>query len=164
MSLTCQTVSGTQSSYYRRFIPQFAKLAQPPHNLTRADAAFQWDHKCRESFDVLKQKLAEAPVLAYPSFEKDFILETDAGIQGLGVILSQYQVDGQLHPVAYTSRALSPAEKNYSITELETLAVVWAMSHFQFYLYNCSVTIYTDHSAVTAILNCPTLTGKHAQW
>lgn len=103
-------------------------------------------------------------MLAYPSFEDDFVLETDASIEGLGAILSQYQQDGLLHPVSYASRALSPAEKNYSITELETLAVVWAMSHFQFYLYGHSVTVYTDHSAVTAILNCPTPTGKHARW
>lgn len=103
-------------------------------------------------------------MLAYPTFEQDFVLETDASIQGLGVILSQQQMDGQLHPVAYASKGLSPVEKNYSIIELETLAVVWGMSHFQLYVCNDSVTVYTDHSAVTAILDWPTLTGKHARW
>ena len=67
------------------------------------------------------------PVLAYPCFGKDFTLETDASVQGLGAVLSQVQEDEKLHPVAYASRALNPSEKNYSVTELETLAVVWAV-------------------------------------
>ena len=66
-------------------------------------------------------------MLAYPQFDVKFIMETDESILGLGAILSQYQSDEKLHPVAFTSRALSASEKNYSITELETLAVVWAM-------------------------------------
>ena len=68
------------------------------------------------------------------------------------------------HPVAYASRALSAPEHNYSITELETLAVVWAISHFHTYLYGNCVTLYTDHSAVKAVLQTPNPTGKHARW
>ena len=103
-------------------------------------------------------------MLSFPSFDVDFTLETDVSIQGLGAILSQPQTDGKLHPVAYTSRALNKAEKNYSITELETLAVVWAISHFHSYLYGNTVTVLTDHSAVRAILETPNPTGKHARW
>jgi len=103
-------------------------------------------------------------VLSYPSFDRDFILETNANAKGLGAILSQEQEDGQVHPVAYASRALSPSERNYSITEMETLAVVWAISHFQFYLYGRSVTVYTNHTAVKAVLEAPNPTGKHAHW
>ena len=71
-----------------------------------------------------------APVLMYPNFNKDCILETDSSQQELGAILSQLQDDNKLHPLAYASRSLSPSEKNYAITELETLAVVWAITHF----------------------------------
>ena len=85
---------------------------------------FEWNSSCQEAFQCLKGKLTQAPVLYYPDFDKDFILETDASIHGLGSILSQVQSDGKMHPIAYASRALSPSEKNYSITELETLAVV----------------------------------------
>ena len=106
----------------------------------------------------------EAPVLSCPTFHKDFILETDTSAQGLGAILSQQQEDGQVHPVAYASRALSPSERNYSITEMEMLAVVWAISHFQFYLYSRNVTVYTDHTAVKAVLEAPNPNGKHARW
>lgn len=152
------------SSYYRRFIPKFAKVAQPLHRLTKKDTAFEWDAACQEAFETLKRKLTKAPVLAYPSFDKDFALETDASIQGIGAVLSQQQSDGRLHPVAYASRALSPAESRYSITELETLAVVWAITYFHSYLYGHSVTVYTDHTAVKAVLETPNPSGKHARW
>ena len=76
-----------------------------------------------------------APVLVYPNFDVDFILETDASVQGLGAILSQVQADGNPHPVSFASRALNDAERKYAITELKTLAVVWGVSHFRHFLY-----------------------------
>ena len=79
-------------------------------------------------------------------------------------MLSQKQEDGKPHPIAYASRALNPAEKNYSVTELETLAVVWAVTHFHCYLYGYRVTVLTDHSAVKAVLETSNPTGKHARW
>lgn len=103
-------------------------------------------------------------MLAYPSFNKPFILETDASIRGIGAVISQYQEDGLVHPVAYASRSLNPAERNCSITELETLAVVWATQHFRSCLYGHAVTVYTDHTAVKAILETPNPSGKHARW
>ena len=132
------------SSYYRRFIPLFAKIARPLHELTRNGAEFVWNRECQAAFDTLAGKLVQAPVLAYPSFDKAFTLETDASIEGIGAVLSQPQDDGQLHPIAYASRALSPQERKYAITELETLAVVWTISHFHSYLYGHSVTVFTD--------------------
>ena len=103
-------------------------------------------------------------MLAYPSFDRDFTLETDASLQGLGAVLSQKQEDGKLHPIAFASRALSTAEKNYSITELDTLAVVWAISHFHSYVNGNPVTVLTDHSAVKSVLETSNPTGKHARW
>lgn len=102
-------------------------------------------------------------MLAYPNFERSFVLETDASVRGLGAVLSQVQDDQLLHPVAYASLALSPLEK-YVITEVETLAVVWAVNHFHAYLYGHDVRVYTDHSAVKALLDTPNPSGKHARW
>ena len=152
------------SSFYRRFVHNFAKITEPLHRLTRKDTPFKWDLDCQQSFECLKNKLVQAPVLAYPNFTKDFCLETDASIKGLGAILSQVGEDGKRHPVAYASRALSETERRYAITEMETLAVVWAMSHFRHYLYGHNVTVFTDHSAVKAVLNNPGGNGKHARW
>ena len=152
------------SSYYRRFIEKFAAVAQPLTALTRNNVAFKWTAECQESVDRLKQCLTTAPMLCYPLFDQPFVLETDASIRGIGAILSQVQDDGQCHPIAYASSSLTAAEHNYSITELETLAVVWSITHFHTYLYGHQVTVYTDHSAVQAILNTPTPSGKHARW
>ena len=152
------------ASFYRRFVPGFARIASPLHELTKKGVSFRWTEACQTAFDQLKDKLVEAPVLAYPNFNEKFTLETDASVHGLGAILSQFQEDKRFHPVAYASRALSDQEKRYAITELETLAVVWAMSHFHCYLYGHDVTVLTDHSAVKAVLCNPGGSSKHARW
>ena len=152
------------ASYYRRFVHNFAKIATPLHQLTRKDSKWSWSPECEVAFWQLKELLTTTPLLAYPNLNQDYILETDASVQGLGAVLSQEQPDRKVHPVAYASRALSPSERNYGITELETLAVVWGVSHFRHHLYGTSVTIYTDHTAVKAVLESPHLTAKHARW
>ena len=91
------------------------------------------------------------------------MLETDASIDGVGAVLGQYQDDNTLHPISYASQALSRSERNYSITELETLAVVWAMSHFRHFLYGKRVTVFTDHTAVKAVLE-QTQQANNARW
>ena len=152
------------ASYYRRFVKSFAAIASPLHALTKKNSRFVWSDECQQAFDNLRQKLLQSPILAYPSFEKEFTLEPDASVLGLGAVLSQVQEDGLLHPVAYASRATSPSERNYGITDLETLAVVWSLSHFKPYLYGQRVDIFTDHTAVKAVLQNPTASGKHARW
>ena len=112
----------------------------------------------------MKQALSQSPIPAYPSFDCEFYLETDASILGLGAVLCQIQDDDKKHPIAYASRALGPCEKNYAITKLETLVVLWAVSHLQSYLYGQRVTIFTDHTAVGAVLKGAGLSGKHARW
>jgi len=152
------------SSYYRRFIPGYSKIAQSLHALTRKDVAFHWTPECQRAMEMLQQRLITAPVLAYPSFDRPFVLETDASGGGIGAVLSQPQADSKLHPVAFPSRSLTAAERNYEITELEILTVVWGITHFHYYLYGHSVTVYTDHAAVRAILETPNPSGKHARW
>ena len=147
-----------------RFISDYAKIAEPLYCLTKKNVSFCWTVGCQQAFDILKAELLTAALLAYPDFKKPFILETDASIKGLGAILSQIQDDSKLHPLAYASRSLSQSEKNYAITELETLAVVWAVTHFRYYLYGNEVTVITDHAAVKAVLGTPNLNGKHARW
>ena len=142
-------------SYYRRFVESFAKIASPLHAIPKKNTRFQWNEECQTAFDQLKQRHVNAPILAYPSFNQEFLLETDASVQGLGVVRSQVQDDWLSHPVAYASRALSPAEKNYGITNLETLAVVWSVSHVKAYLYRQWVKVFTGHAALKAVLQNP---------
>ena len=111
-------------------MPNFANIAGPLYMLTKQDVPFQWTAKCQSRFEHLKCLLASPPVLAYPDFTSPFVLHTDASGDGLGAVLEQ-EVDTQLHPLAYASRTLSKHEANYSVTELEELAIVWALRHFR---------------------------------
>ena len=132
--------------------------------LTKKDAEYTWTEDCQEAFCKLKTHLTEAPVLAFPNFNADFMLETDASGFGLGAVLSQKQPNGQIRPLAYASRTLQKHESNYGISELEALAVVWATKHFRVYLYDHICDVYTDHEALQALLNTPHPSGKLARW
>lgn len=151
------------SSYYRRFIPNFARIAHPLHRLTKKDVPFQWTVDCETAFQRLKDCLMSAPILSCPQCGpgKTFILETDASGLGLGAVLSKEQ-DGEVHPIAYASRTLDPHERNYGISELETLGLVWAVRQFRPYILGHHTTVYTDHSACTSLLNNPRPAGKLA--
>jgi len=150
------------ASYYRRFVPNFARVAGPLHALTRSNVSFVWTDSCQHAFDQLKELLTSPPVLAYPDFDQPFQLYTDASGKGLGAVLEQQQ-EGVSHPVAFASRTLSKHEQRYGITELETLAVVWRLRHFRAYLYGHRVTIITDHAPVKALLNTKHPSGKLAR-
>ena len=154
------------ASYYRRFVPKFASIASPMHSLTKKNMPFQWTDGCESAFSQLKAALSTSPVLVYPRFGPghSFILETDASTVGLGAVLSQMQDDGTVHPIAYASRSVDKHEKNYGISELETLGLVWAVRYFRPYLLGHPCTVYTDHAACLAILNTPRPSGKLARW
>ena len=142
-------------SYYRRFVPGSAQIAAPLHALTKKNAVFHWTPECDSAFSKLKELLTTPPVLSYPMFgpQCEFILETDASGVGLGAILAQKQVDGSTHPIAYASRTLDSHKRNYGISELEMLALVWAMRYFRPYLLGHHTTVYTDHAACRSLLD-----------
>ncbi|KAL7853106.1 hypothetical protein SRHO_G00188910 [Serrasalmus rhombeus] len=152
------------SSYYRRFVEGFAKLAAPLHKLVaemvgakagkRSEHRFSshWSDQCQSSFDELKRRLTTAPVLAYADFKLPFILEVDASHSGLGAVLSQEQ-GGKVRPIAYASRGLRPTERNmsnYSSMKLEFLALKWAMTEkFREYLLGHHCVVYTDNNPLS---------------
>ena len=135
------------AGYYRRFVPGFATTAKPLSALTGQNARFEWTSACQTAFDELKQALLTAPVLAYPQSKTEFILDTDASGDGLGAVLSQVQ-DGEERPVAYWSKTLSPAERNYCVTRRELLAVVESCKYFRPYLYGQIFKLRTDHASL----------------
>uniref|UniRef100_A0A1X7UNW9 Integrase catalytic domain-containing protein n=1 Tax=Amphimedon queenslandica TaxID=400682 RepID=A0A1X7UNW9_AMPQE len=150
--------------YYRKFVPGFARIASPLHQLLKKNVPFQWTGACQSAFQKLKDLLTSPPVLAYPDFSNPFILHTDASGEGLGAVLEQSNENGVCHPVAYASRTVSEHEKNYGITELEALGVVWALKHFRAYLWGHKTTVYTDHSPVKSLLRAKHTSGKLARW
>lgn len=152
------------ASYYRRFVKDFAHVAVPLNRLTSKSARFDWTKKEQRSFDALKQALITAPVLAKPDFEKEWTLDVDASQIALGAVLGQKDDNGDTHPIYYWSRQLGSAERNYSTTDRECLAVVAAMRKFRPYVLGSHVTIVGDHSAVKWIFNKIDISGRHARW
>jgi hypothetical protein len=152
------------ASYYRKFVKNFSSIAEPLNRLMKKNTPYIWGKDQVEAFEHLKTCLMTPPILAYPNFEKPFILYTDASTFALGAILSQKDDDKKEHVIAYASRTLNKHERNYGITELECLAVVWAVKHFHHYLHGQKFIVITDHAALRYLLNMTNPTGKLGRW
>nr|GFB38623.1 retrotransposon protein, putative, Ty3-gypsy subclass [Tanacetum cinerariifolium] len=117
------------AGYYRRFIEGFSKIAKPMTNLTQKKIKFEWGNKQEAAFQLLKQKLCSAPILALPEGSEDFVSYCDASIKGLGAVLMQRD-----KVISYASRQLMIHEKNYTTHDLELGAVVFALKIWRHYL------------------------------
>lgn len=155
-------------NYYRKFVPRFADIARPLHALTSVSASpWQWSPECQSAFTALKTALTSQPVLALPDFSRPFSssLHCDASNVGLGDVLSQLdEVSGTDRPIAFYSRRLSPAECNYSVTERELLAVIFAVSKTRPYIFGRTTEVVTDHAALRFLLGTKDLSGRLARW
>ena len=120
------------AGYYRRFIPNFSKIAKPLTELLKKDTPYVWNDKTNEAFISLKTLLTTEPLLQYPDFSRPFILTTDASNDAIGAVLSQGSI-GTDPPIAYASRTLNNAERNYPTVEKELLATVWGCKYFRQY-------------------------------
>ena len=151
------------AGYYRKFIPQFSKMAKPLNDLLKKDNAWQWEQEQIESFHLLQTALTQEPVLQYPDFTKPFILTTDASGFAIGAILSQGKI-GQDKPIAFASRTLNSPEQNYSTIEKELIAIVWACRHFRPYLLGRNFTIVTDHKPLTWMFSVKDPSSRLLRW
>lgn len=150
-------------SWYRRFISDFASLAHPLTYLLKKGKHWRWTEEQQTVFELLKAKLTTAPVLACPDFTKTFILQTDASDYGLGAVLTQELEDGE-RVIAYASRTLNGAEKNYSATEKECLAIVWGIRKMRPYLEGYRFRVITDHLSLKWLNTIDNPTGRLARW
>ena len=157
--------------YYCRFIPKYAQLAWPLHelrsgeNIGKKKAAIKWDSRCQQAFDDLKALCTTAPILAYADFSKPFKLHTDACGMGLGAVLYQIQEDSTKPVIAYASRSLSKAESHYPAHKLEFLALKWAVvEKFHQYLYGLTFNIHTDNILLMYVLITTKLDAASHHW
>ncbi|UYV70481.1 K02A2.6-like, partial [Cordylochernes scorpioides] len=150
-------------SYYHRFIKNFAQKAEPLHRLLRKDTRFEWGPDQRQAYESLKLALVSEPVLAHFDEKYATELHTDASGFGIGAVLVQVQ-GGSEKPIGYASRMLSTAEKNYSTTERECLAAIWAIGKFRPYLFGRSFTIVTDHHSLCWLSGLKDPSGRLARW
>lgn len=139
------------AGFYRRFIDHFSDISRPLTNLTKKPRKFIWTQSCQRSFNLLKQKLTEAPILAQFNEQLPVILYVDASNYGLGAVLSQVQKN-QEKVIAYASRLLTTPEINYATSEKEALALIFALDKFREYCYGRKITVYTDHMALLSLV------------
>ena len=151
------------ASYYRRFIKNFADIAAPLHDLTKGGQEFSWTPAADQAFNDLKNRLCSAPILSLPDFSLPFTIHTDASDFGLGAVLSQRRGENE-KVIAYASRTLTPAERNYSTTEKECLAIVWTVNYWRPYLLGKAFDIVTDHQSLTWLQGLKEPKGRLARW
>ncbi|GFX46344.1 retrovirus-related Pol polyprotein from transposon 297 [Trichonephila clavipes] len=150
-------------SYFRRFIKGFCYLAEPLQSLLKSGVEFHWGPEEVEAFNSLKKALTSDPVLGMYDERASTEIHTDASGYGIGAILVQIQNNVE-KVIAYASRTLTKAEKNYSTTERECLAIVWATNKFRPYIFGKHFTVVTDHHSLCWLMNLKDPSGRLARW
>lgn len=150
------------ANYFRRFVPHYAELAKPLDLITGKNSIFSWNEERQQAFEDIKSALVSAPVLRLADVSKPFRVHTDASDTALGAVLFQEHDDCWL-PVAYASRKLTPAEKNYTIMERETLAVVFALNSWRLYLFK-HFDVFTDNRGVVYLQTKQHLSKRELRW
>ncbi|XP_015940261.1 uncharacterized protein LOC107465802 [Arachis duranensis] len=135
------------ATFQRRFIRGFLKIAKPLSNLLVSDTPFVFDRKCMLAFEDLKRKLFSAPIIAPPDWDLPFELMCDASDFAIGVVLGQRK-GNLVHVIYYASKVLNDTQKNYTTTEKELLAIVFAFDKFRSYLIGSKVIVFTDHTSL----------------
>ena len=151
------------AQYYRRFVQGFSSIAAPLHKLAEKSARFVWTEDCEEAFNKLKQALSSAPILGYPMAEGQYILDTDASNFAVGGVLSQVQ-DGEERVIAYGSKSLKKAERNYCVTRRELLAIVVFLEKYKHYVGGQRVKVRTDHGSLRWLFIFKNPEGQLARW
>ncbi|GJY70263.1 putative reverse transcriptase domain-containing protein, partial [Tanacetum coccineum] len=134
-------------------------IAKPLNELTKKNKKYIWGEYQESAFQLLKQKLCEAPILSLPEGNNDFIIYCDASLQGLGAVLMQRE-----KVIAYASRQLKPHQENYTTHDLELRAVVFALKIWRHYLYDTKCTMFTDHKSLQHILDQKELNMRQLRW
>jgi hypothetical protein len=151
------------AGFYRRFIKDFSKIALPLSNLLKNDVTFKFDDSCKKAFDFLKEALTSAPIIQPPDWNIPFEIMCDASNYAVGAVLAQ-RVNKAAHVIYYASRTLDPAQSNYTTTEKELLAIVFALDKFRSYLLGSKVIVFTDHAALKYLLKKPEAKPRLIRW
>lgn len=155
------------ANFYRRFVRNFSAIASPLHALTSSKVQFVWNLRAEQAFQQLKARFTSAPILTVPDPQRQFVVEVDASNDGIGAILSQKSAkDNKLHPCAFLSRKLTPAEKNYDVGKKELLAIKVALEEWRHWLEGAEqpFLIWTNHKNLEYLKNAKRLNSRQARW
>nr|GEZ07578.1 putative reverse transcriptase domain-containing protein [Tanacetum cinerariifolium] len=147
------------AGYYRRFIEGFSKITKPMTKLTQKNVKYEQGNKKEEAFQLLKQKLCSAPILALAKGTENFVVYCDTSQKGLGSMLMQKE-----KVIAYASRQLKIHENNYTIRDLELGVVVFALKIWRHYLYGTKCIVFTHHKSLQHILDQNKLNMRQRRW
>nr|GEX80351.1 putative reverse transcriptase domain-containing protein [Tanacetum cinerariifolium] len=147
------------AGYYRRFIINFSKIAKPLTQLTQENQKFEWGDEQENAFQILKDMLCDAPIMALSYGTNDFVVYCDASNQGFGYILMQRN-----KVIAYASRQLKIHEKNYTTLDLDLGTVVFSLKTWRYYLHGTRSVIYTDHKSLQHIFYQKELNMRQRRW
>jgi hypothetical protein len=150
-------------SWFRKFIPNFATIAKPLSDLLKKNADWNWGPAQQEAFEALKDRLTTAPILQQAEWTKPFLLRTDASSHAIGAALLQWE-ENEEKPIEYASRLLTAPERNYTTTEREALAIVWAVNKFRGYIGENTTVVITDHQPLRWLMTLKSPTGRLARW
>ena len=137
---------------------------EPITRLTRKGEAFDWTTECENAYQYIKTQYQNAPILIGVDWKLEFLVHTDASDIAVGAMMAQNPIGKTDQPIAYASRLLSKAEKNYTTTEKEALAMVYAVNKFRHYLLGNRFIFYVDHLALQYLVNKPQVSGRLARW
>jgi len=151
------------AGFYRRFIRDFSKIAKPLCNLLNKDTPFNFDKDCLAAFDRLKEKLTTAPIITALDWSLSFELMCDASDYTVGAVLRRRK-EKLFYVIHYARKVLNDAQSNYTTTEKELLAIVYALEKFRAYLIGFKVIIYTDHAAIRYLLTKPESKPRLIRW
>ncbi|CAG2187289.1 unnamed protein product [Mytilus edulis] len=140
-------------NYYAKFLPDLSATLSPLHNLLRKDITWRWTKECQEAFDKVKDLVTSDMILTHFNPELPVTLACDASPYGLGAVISHRYPNGSDRPIAFASRSLAPAEKNYSQIDKEALEIIWGIKKFHSYLYGRKFKLITDHQPLIYIFN-----------
>ncbi|GKA77574.1 reverse transcriptase domain-containing protein [Tanacetum coccineum] len=162
------TVKGIRSflghaGFYQRFIKDFSKISRPMTHLLEKNTPFIFSEDCILAFQTLKKKLTEAPILIAPNWDQPFEIMCDASDYAIGAVLGQ-RIEKHFRPIHYASKTMTEAESNYTTTEKEMLAVVYAFEKFRSYLIMNKSVVYTDHSALKYLFNKKDAKARLLRW
>uniref|UniRef100_A0AAQ4QYC0 Gypsy retrotransposon integrase-like protein 1 n=1 Tax=Gasterosteus aculeatus aculeatus TaxID=481459 RepID=A0AAQ4QYC0_GASAC len=155
------------ANFYRRFIRNYSQIAAPLTDLTSNLRAFRWSPGAESAFQELRERFSSAPILIQPDPSLQFVVEVDASEVGAGAVLSQRaKEDNKLHPCAFLSHRLSPAERNYDIGNRELLAVKLALEEWRHWLEGADqpFVVWTDHKNLEYIRSAKRLNSRQARW
>ncbi|KAH6581339.1 hypothetical protein BASA61_009118 [Batrachochytrium salamandrivorans] len=160
-----QTLLGF-TNFYRGFIPHYSKLTLPLTTLLKKDNKFQWTVITEQALTDLKGEFLKQTILAHPDEDKPFLLETDASDFAISGILSQKDGATGIRPVAFYSRQMVPAERNYEIYDKELLAIVECFRHWRHFLQGGKhkILVISDHKNLEYFMTTKRLTRRHARW